>query len=216
MGTIVDTLPTLGQPNATEDGDVRTQLASLLTEINGLLDDANIAAGAVTDGKLASPGVGIWQPIYSVNGPLIPALAGGTYGFNENGPFSLSANGYRGYLWHPASVPLTLGDKTAKIRLVQAQACNATSSGVNVSAELRPITGFAGAGSGALQLTVGAPVCAVGFIPGASTLARIEGPEVAVSTLGAFTYILCVTTSGSLAANSVATLHIDLERRYAT
>lgn len=58
MGTINPAIPTVGQPNSTEDVDVRDSLTTIRDEINGNLDNANIKSAANIDGsKLASASV---------------------------------------------------------------------------------------------------------------------------------------------------------------
>lgn len=57
MGLISITLPTIGDPNTTEDVDVRNALSTIQTVINGNIDSANIAANAVGTSQLAALGV---------------------------------------------------------------------------------------------------------------------------------------------------------------
>jgi hypothetical protein len=52
MAIINPTLPTLGDLNATEDGDVRNALLTIVNAINGSLDANNLADGAVTSQKI--------------------------------------------------------------------------------------------------------------------------------------------------------------------
>jgi hypothetical protein len=55
MGTISITLPTIGEPNSTEDADVRAALSTIVTEINGNLDNNNVkAAAGIAFNKLAA------------------------------------------------------------------------------------------------------------------------------------------------------------------
>lgn len=54
MGTISPSIPTVGEPNSTEDPKVRSALIDIRDEINGQLDNDNIAAAAGISGtKLA-------------------------------------------------------------------------------------------------------------------------------------------------------------------
>jgi hypothetical protein len=46
MGLISITLPTIGDPNSTEDVDIRNSLATFQTLVNGNIDNANLAAAA--------------------------------------------------------------------------------------------------------------------------------------------------------------------------
>lgn len=49
MGLISPTLPTLGQPNSTEDVDILDALTQLVNLVNGQLDGANLVAGLRAD-----------------------------------------------------------------------------------------------------------------------------------------------------------------------
>jgi hypothetical protein len=48
VGTINPTLPTLGQPNVTEDPDLLNALTAILNEFNGNVDEANLKAAVKT------------------------------------------------------------------------------------------------------------------------------------------------------------------------
>lgn len=54
MALINPTLPTIGQPNSTEDQDVINALTTIISAINGGLDAANIADGSLTTADLAA------------------------------------------------------------------------------------------------------------------------------------------------------------------
>lgn len=55
MALISPTIPTIGQPNSTEDQDIVNALNTIVSAINGGLDNANIAAAAgVTAAQLAA------------------------------------------------------------------------------------------------------------------------------------------------------------------
>lgn len=56
MALINPTLPTVGDPNSTEDPDIVSAFGAIVSAINGGLDTTNLASGAgVTDAQLASP-----------------------------------------------------------------------------------------------------------------------------------------------------------------
>lgn len=70
-------LPTIGQPNSTEDSKVRSVLSELQGIVNGNLDTSNIAASAgITDAQLASPNNATIQSLGRWAGQ---AAAGSTY-----------------------------------------------------------------------------------------------------------------------------------------
>lgn len=54
MALINPTLPTIGQPNSTEDQDVLNALTTIVAAINGGLDAANITDGSLTTAELAT------------------------------------------------------------------------------------------------------------------------------------------------------------------
>lgn len=56
MGVPSQSLPTVGQPNSTEDAKVRSALSELQTILTGNVDASNLAAGAVTFAKLGALG----------------------------------------------------------------------------------------------------------------------------------------------------------------
>jgi hypothetical protein len=53
MGLVSLTLPTVGQPNSTEDPKINSALTALQNVINGNIDTANIANNGVATGELA-------------------------------------------------------------------------------------------------------------------------------------------------------------------
>jgi hypothetical protein len=60
---ITPTLPTIGQPNVTEDVDARNTLQALVDLVNGNIDAANILNGAITSAELGDIGHGdLMQP----------------------------------------------------------------------------------------------------------------------------------------------------------
>ncbi|HEU4975288.1 MAG TPA: hypothetical protein VFT50_09380 [Baekduia sp.] len=75
MAQIDPTLPTVGQPNSTEDADIVSAFQAILALVNGGLDDANIANGANIDGaKLLAHSVGTTQ-IAAVESAVITGSA---------------------------------------------------------------------------------------------------------------------------------------------
>lgn len=66
MAVISPAVPTLGDPNATEDPDIRNAIIAILNEFNGSIDDANIKSSAgIQPSKLANATAG---KLYIANG----------------------------------------------------------------------------------------------------------------------------------------------------
>lgn len=54
MGTINPAIPTIGDPNSTEDPDVRSALVTIRDAINGALDTDNVATGGLLIADIAA------------------------------------------------------------------------------------------------------------------------------------------------------------------
>src|SRR4051794_13614401 len=68
MGLLNLTLPTIGQPNATEDVDTVNAFSAIQTEMNGHLDNSNLSASAgIVESKLATGSNGIAAGTFAAN-----------------------------------------------------------------------------------------------------------------------------------------------------
>src|SRR5687768_5631815 len=74
MGLLSLTLPTIGQPNSTEDTDVRNALLSIQTLVNGNLDSANLAAAGIPFSKF-TPRI-TWGAVNGTTGAVLVAGSG--------------------------------------------------------------------------------------------------------------------------------------------
>lgn len=78
MGTINPSIPTVGQPNSTEDVDIRDGMTTIRDEINGNLDNANIKNAAnIAGSKLADNSVAPSKLSNGTAGQLLIANASG-------------------------------------------------------------------------------------------------------------------------------------------
>lgn len=78
MGTINPSIPTVGQPNSTEDVDIRDGMTTIRDEINGNLDNANIKNAAnIAGSKLADNSVAPSKLTNGTAGQLLIANASG-------------------------------------------------------------------------------------------------------------------------------------------
>lgn len=78
MGTINPSIPTIGQPNSTEDADIRDGMVTIRDEINGNLDNDNIKAAAnIAGSKLATNSVAPSKLSNATSGQLLIANASG-------------------------------------------------------------------------------------------------------------------------------------------
>lgn len=124
MGTINPPIPTIGDPNSTEDEDVRTALIEIRDEINGLLNVDNLADDAgLTDGQLASPNNSVYKEIASSTTNIPNGATTGTYLFTEHGAItgvSAAITSYFPRIYLNDDNYLVAG-KTTKLRLVTYQ-----------------------------------------------------------------------------------------------
>lgn len=92
MGLISITLPTIGDPNASEDADIRDALQKIRDEINGLLDNANIKNTAgITHSKLANAAAGQLL-IANASGVITPTSSSGDVTINSSGVLTIGTD----------------------------------------------------------------------------------------------------------------------------
>jgi len=78
MGTINPAIPTIGQPNSTEDSDVRSGMITIRDEINGNLDNDNIKTAAnIAGSKLAANSVAASKIVNATGGQILLANSSG-------------------------------------------------------------------------------------------------------------------------------------------
>lgn len=104
MGLVYPSLPTVGEPNSTEQPKVRQSLVDLRDTINGDLDNANIASGANINGaKLLAQSVGSTQV------KVVMHSATGTVTGTADHTWASQANVVPGYYLATGYVDITSG-----------------------------------------------------------------------------------------------------------
>lgn len=210
-GSVNPNLPTIGDPNSTEDADVRNSFITLRDALNAVLtpanalDGATLGAATVSDAKLASPMGAVWATIAQDRGMargVIPNVAG-TYALTGNSisAFATSDNSFATPFGLDAA-NLTVAGKTTQLRVHTIFAVNNTAPGINFTAGLYPIGSAQGA-SGQLFLNNGTVVTGSTVavsLPGANGIYNLSSSDFAVPTAGAFA--LGVVLSGTIAAAS--------------
>lgn len=196
MGTLTYTLPTLGNPNATEDPLVRQALSDTKTEYN-----ANIAAM-----------LGTYKPLF--NSPML-VIIGSTVASTlmisgSGGPIVSGANGqvYAKYI-DPADY--AIAGYTTKLRIRILATVNATAPAVNFTMGLYPVTLSGGAAN--LIYTVGTAVIS-GILSGPGASAVTTGVVSEVTMPAAQLLVPAVVVSGTTAANSQCSLSWQAQYRH--
>jgi hypothetical protein len=194
MGTIAITLPTIGDPNSTEDADVRNSLSTLQTVVNGNIDGANAPALASYYRRLARG-----------SGLLAAGSAANTYYAIATGDLlttSLNDIGIPKEILDLRSADLAVTGLTAKLRLRATILTNNTAPAVNFTFGLYQITTATG-GAGALTYTVNTVVATAAInAPAANLGTAANSADINLPTDGY--YLFGVVTSGTMAASSYA------------
>lgn len=135
MPIINPTLPTIGQPNSTEDADIVSAFTSIINAVNGL-DDTNFVAankdGLATLASLRTLGTGSTQAApgnrtYTVSIPI---------GFTFGGSFTTSTTILGLYVPEASNEALTVSGYKAKV--------GAGTATIKFTADGSDITGFTG------------------------------------------------------------------------
>lgn len=190
---------------------------------------ANLGAGTVTDGKLASSNNSTYKTIFTSTGSVSNAVGAGTFFLTNpgvsssgltsgasfiSGGFEITGGSSYPLLRNLAAADYTVGGSlTAKLQLRAAVLANATQPTITFTFGLYPVT-VAG-GSGALTLTLG-PVVPGSTIaiasPAASTATRaVTAADFTFPTDGM--YALGCVTSASLTTNNASLLTAHLQVR---
>lgn len=190
--------------------DVQDNLNEIVNEINGSLDAANLATSAKPATLL-----GQYRTITEAGLQFADTDTAGTY---YPTPASAVKSGVAIVTTTPIFFALTPADYavsglTTEFRVKGALGTNATASAINFTGALHPVT-FSGAAD-AQVLTLGAAVSGSTFTrtaPAISSAFVDASSDFTLSTAGV--YALGVTLSGTLAANSFATMNLRLEVRH--
>lgn len=216
MAFIAPTIPTIGDPNSSEDGDIVSALNTIVSAINGNLDSSNITAGSIENADLASPNAGVWRNVLRVDPPsgFASGTATAAYGMsNVSAPFQSGGSGTPTAYVHSAS-SLAVNGMTTQFRVAGQVAVNATAPGVSFVFDVRGITAVAG-GAGAITTTFsGTPVTdstATVTTPAASSIViAYSSPFVLVD---AAQYLMTVSTA-SPTVNSLVMVAATLQVRH--
>jgi hypothetical protein len=156
------TVPTIGQPNSSEDADIANALQQIYDILNGNIDSSNIAAAGVSNAELASPTAGRYRTICAeVSCGFSAAQTTGTYVLCLNGKVNSAADTI--VAGGPRLVSIRSADHavtgmTTKLRLATWLAGNNTSMGSCViKLGLYPITAVSGSAT-TLLITLGTVV----------------------------------------------------------
>lgn len=198
MGTLSLTLPTIGQPNSTEDVKIPNALTAIQSEYN-----ANI------------PNIlGAYKPLFQGSTTATAGLTAGTYYITTSGLVAsgtATANPIQSVFYiDPAA--LAISGYSTKIRVVCVVNTNGTAPGMNFIMGVHPVTASAGAAN-SVSITLGAAtIAATVFVPALSTLGQGTSIDVAMP---AATQLACgVVTSGTIAANASVVLGWQIQYRY--
>ena len=200
-GSLAPTIPTIGQPNSTEDVDVKTSLETLRDGLNAVLNSDNTVMGMQT-----------YRNIFQATTFAKTDLVAGTYPLINGNPKTSGSN------FDAANVPILYFDdadylitgKTLKLRTRAQVACNATKATMKFTFGLYPIT-VAG-GIDEITMTLGAVIGSSTVEinePAASTVSQGASAEFNAPTDGA--YVLGVVTSATLTNNSDTLLSAQLQ-----
>lgn len=199
MAQISPALPTIGQPNSSEDPDTITAFTAILGQINGGLDNTNIAAAAgIADTKLASSSNGVWRNIMTLSWTAGGGYAPGQYMFSSGLILS-------GGIASPAAVHLDPADfavsgMTPKLRIRSQVVNNTIAPTATYAIAMHGMT--LGGSGGNMTVTLGAAISGstcTHTTPPATSSQVASGAEFAFPTTGAYT--LGVAVTGTTAAN---------------
>ena len=209
MPQIASTLPTIGEPNATEDIDVRNFLSDVKNLVNGGLDTENLdpTGAAITDEQLASPNNGVYKTV-------IRGASNGLGGFGAVGNWIIAgsgtavfdgttASGVSPLIWRFYENDYVVSGHTTKFRIMLELMCGTGSPNTStVRGGLWPI-----AIDGSANLDLGAVVTG-------STTAAIAGTALQITTSSSSDFAASALTSGAAYAIGFAIATATLPQSY--
>lgn len=207
-GTLSPSIPTIGQPNSTEDADIKSALETLRDGLNAILNSDNTVMGMQSYSTIFAS-----QEIVSVDLPVGTYMMGASTGATNPIPSAQSPTASPKFFYFDDS-DYHISGKTLKLRLRAQIATNPTKPLVKFVVGLYPVTS---AGSvDALTLTLGTvvPGSTIEFNePAASNITQKEASDFTIPSDGA--YMLGYTISGTLTNGSVAAISAQLQVRNA-
>ena len=177
------------------------------------ITSGQIANGTITDSDLASPNNGVWKTIYRVSHTLKSSIAAGTYilynGVNSPGTdYSGVALPVLNYI----AADDTVSGKTTNARIRAWVSANGVNPGITTMTFR--LQSFASGGTSGTY-TVSSPGGVLMFTTITNALASTFTTSTALpNTLPNGPAVASVTTSGSLSANSVAMVGVDIQVNY--
>lgn len=193
---------------------VQQNFVDARTVINGGLDTNNLSASAgIVDTQLASPNNSVYRTLLHAGGRIAGGATLGTYLINEGA--SVVADG--GNQTAPVSfyfddADYAVGGKTQKLRVRMQVYSNATAPAVNFTSSLRTFT-VAG-GASVITYALGGQVTGSDVAinaPSASSVNQVSSSDFNVPADGH--YVLAVGLSGTVAANNISVVRIQLQTR---
>lgn len=214
MGIPIQPLPTIGQPNSTEDAKVRSALSEAQTILTGNVDSSNLAPNAVTlakiadnsvtDAKLSNPNNAVWRPVFFATSVYsMAAMALNTFYYADLGapgnPVASGANGTAPVLWAPqGTADEAVPGKTTQIRLRTTVTVNGINLGTALTMGLYSVSSVTG-GSANLIPTLGAAAATTSQnVAAGGTAAAASAPVSLASLSGVYAF------AGSIAANGTS------------
>lgn len=212
MGLITSALPTIGDPNSTEDVDVRTLLSDLKTLVNGNIDDTNINAASYVAGNAQ-----LWRPVlqtYAAFNTNSYASAT-TYLVATGGTVTAGvASGGVPTFYYLASEFPALGSKSVKFRVSTNLLVGSNAPGINLIFGLYAITNTTGTTPVAINPgTVFASSTTTFSSPAANSKTHVNSSDLTGLVDGSF-YACGFSVSGAGAASSGVMAQVNLEYKY--
>lgn len=218
MAQINPTLPTIGQPNSTEDQDTINALTAIVALVNGGIDTANLkTAAALVDTQLAASPSALWRTVREHSFSATAISAAGTSIPNGTSIQATAGSAFIGVPLWPLD-PVTLTGRTQKLRLRVAYAANFVAPGMSFTFGLHQVN--LSSGSGTFQLGVNTTAAtgstAVVTTPSSgATGSAVSGDfDVPSAGVGSTLFIPCLAASGAQAANSIVLFTVSLDTRY--
>lgn len=211
MGTLIypKTLTALQPENV---NDLNSNLTAVASVLNGNVDANNIAAGSVTDAKLASPNNSTYKTVFAASGLAGGLVTATAYYFLSPtavnaSPVTVSTYPIAGFYFNSADY--TVAGLTAYYRLRLTYASNATALGTTATVVLSSPT-VAG-GAGIITFTESSVDTATVSVaaPSASTIATAVSSATALPASGFWAPRL--SFAGNQAANHVGVAYVQVQ-----
>jgi hypothetical protein len=211
MGLLNLTLPSIGQPNSTEDVDVVNAFSAIQTVLNGNLDGTNAPA--------LEAAFSTWKTIQWGSGLATNAIvtAGGVYGIY---PFAGSSTGVwttglAAHSFYLEPSDYTAGTRTTRYRLRAQCIVNGAAPTTNIVPGLYPVTSFGGGAGSTPTISALGTVIAGSTItfttPALSTNTVSTSTEFTAPAAGAYAFALAI--GGGFAASSQVQINVQLQMR---